>query len=105
MDDHPLWWTEEEADRLLKGSVVEEEVMSMRKQVAATIETLKGIFWNFYMNEQMSKSADGYVDFDEDDANVDDEFLATTPLILSMPYTFTSLTIDGWFCACTQSRT
>lgn len=64
-DDHPLWWSNEETRRLLKGSVIDEEVSSMRLQVSNAIENIKGLFWNYCVNEQMKISEDGF-DIDED---------------------------------------
>ena len=48
--DHVLWWSNDKVERLLKGSNVYEEVLSMREQVDIAIENLVCIFWNHYTN-------------------------------------------------------
>lgn len=48
---HVLWWSNEKVERLLKGSIVYDEVVSMREQVDIAIENLQSIFWSHYYND------------------------------------------------------
>eukprot|EP00980_Cylindrotheca_fusiformis_P019373 scaffold6651_cov99-Cylindrotheca_fusiformis.AAC.2 len=57
-DDHVLWWSDDEIETLLKGSIIHEEVVSMRKQVDIAIENILNIILkHHYENKQTDGSA------------------------------------------------
>ncbi|KAL3938482.1 MAG: hypothetical protein SGBAC_006616 [Bacillariaceae sp.] len=66
-DDHPLWWSDEETNRLLKGSVIEEEVRSTRIQVSNAIENVKALFWNHWISDK-AEADDSYMEAGETEA-------------------------------------
>jgi hypothetical protein len=68
-DDHVLWWSEEETERLLKGSNIYKEVVSMRLQVEIAIENIQNIFWNYCCNndESLQEQEDSLRALNDDD--------------------------------------
>jgi hypothetical protein len=68
-DDHVLWWSEEETERLLKGSNIYKEVVSTRLQVDIAIENIQNIFCNYCHNndESLQEQEDSLQALNDDD--------------------------------------
>eukprot|EP00546_Thalassionema_frauenfeldii_P011597 CAMPEP_0178925480 /NCGR_PEP_ID=MMETSP0786-20121207/17938_1 /TAXON_ID=186022 /ORGANISM="Thalassionema frauenfeldii, Strain CCMP 1798" /LENGTH=321 /DNA_ID=CAMNT_0020600371 /DNA_START=281 /DNA_END=1246 /DNA_ORIENTATION=+ len=63
LDHHVLFWSHEKVERLLQGSNIYDEVISMRDQVDLATENIKAIFWNHY--QETTYPTDGN-DLDEE---------------------------------------
>lgn len=53
-DDHVLWWSDDDIDRLLKGSNIYEEVVTMRTEVDIAIENIQNIFLHYHSSDDDS---------------------------------------------------